>query len=235
VCGRFSLTASGEELAEAFGLDEPPALAPRYNIAPGQPLLVVRRQQGRSRADTLRWGFPGGAPDGPELLINARSETAATRQAFRESFRSRRCLIPADGFYEWKRGRDGSDPYHVRRRDQRVFAFAGLWTPPPPGAAGAEPGACLILTTEANDLVAPIHERMPVILPPEAYAAWLEDAPEKRTAALEDLLRPFPAARLEARAVSPAVNSAANEGPQCQAPAPPRPRQGLLFPESDPR
>src|SRR4029453_12485226 len=100
---------------------------------------------GPPRAATLRGGFPGGPPEGPELLINARSETAATRQAFRESFKTRRCLIPADGFYEWKRERDGRDPFHVRRRDQRVFAFAGLWTPVPAG--GSEAGACVILTT----------------------------------------------------------------------------------------
>jgi putative SOS response-associated peptidase YedK len=231
VCGRFSLTASGEELAEAFGLDQPPEVAPRYNIAPSQPLLVIRRERGQPRAATLRWGFPGGALEGPGLLINARSETAATRQAFRESFQARRCLIPADGFYEWKRARDGSDPFHVRRRDQRVFAFAGLWTPVPKGAS--EAGACVILTTEANTLVAPIHDRMPVILPPEACAVWLDEAATGD--ALESVLRPLPPGELEARAVSPAVNSATNDGPQCQAPAPPRPMQGLLFPETEPR
>jgi putative SOS response-associated peptidase YedK len=231
VCGRFSLTASGEELAEAFGLDDPPEVAPRYNIAPSQPLLVVRRERGKPRAASLRWGFPGGGPDGPDLLINARSETVATRQAFRESFKTRRCLIPADGFYEWKRARDGSDPFHVRRRDQHVFAFAGLWTPLPPG--GNDAGACVILTTEANALIASIHERMPVILAPEAHAVWLDEAAQGD--ALEGVLRPLPAGDLEVRAVSPAVNSAANDGPQCQAPAPPRPAQGLLFPENDPR
>jgi len=231
VCGRFSLTASGEELAEAFGLDDPPEVTPRYNIAPSQPLLVVRRERGRPRAATLRWGFPGGNPEGPELLINARSETAATRQAFRESFKTRRCLVPADGFYEWKRAREGSDPFHVRRRDQRVFAFAGLWTPAPPG--GGDAGACVILTTEANALVAPIHDRMPVILPPEACAVWLDEA--SNGDALEGVLRPLPPGELEARPVSAAVNSAANDGPQCQAPAAPRPVQGLLFPESEPR
>jgi putative SOS response-associated peptidase YedK len=224
------LTASGEELAEAFGLDEPPDAPPRYNIAPSQPVLVVRRERGRSRAASLRWGFPGGGPDGPDLLINARSETAATRHAFRESFKTRRCLIPADGFYEWKRVRDGSDAFHVRRRDQRVFAFAGLWTP---AREAGGPEACVILTTEANALVAPIHERMPVILPPEACTVWLEEAATGDL--LESVLKPLPPGELEVRAVSPAVNSAANDGPQCQAPAPPRPMQGLLFPESDPR
>ena len=231
MCGRFSLTASGEDLAEAFGLDDPPEVTPRYNIAPSQPVLVVRREHGRARAASLRWGLPGGGPDGPGLLINARSETASTRQAFRESFKTRRCLVPADGFYEWKRARDGSDPFHLRRRDQRLFAFAGLWSPLPPG--GAESGACVILTTEANALVAPIHDRMPVILPPEACALWLDEAATGD--ALEGVLRPLPADVLEARAVSPDVNSATQDGPQCQAPAPPRPVQGLLFHESEPR
>lgn len=229
MCGRFSLTASGEELAEAFDLEEPPALTPRYNIAPSQPVLVVRRQGGHTVAASLRWGLPAAGPEQPELLINARSETAATRQAFRDSYRRRRCLIPADGFYEWKRGREGPRPYHVRRPDRRLLAFAGLWSPAP-ALPGTEEGACVILTTEANRLVAPIHDRMPVIVPPESYDLWLSaSAPEDP--ALEALLRPFPDSGLEAVAVSPAVNSAATEGPQCQEPAPEIPRQGLLFPE----
>ncbi|HET8643904.1 MAG TPA: SOS response-associated peptidase, partial [Vicinamibacteria bacterium] len=129
MCGRFSLTASGEELAEAFGLEEPPPLSPRYNIAPSQPVLAVRALEGRRRADLLRWGLAGPDPDHAGLLVNARSETAATRQAFREAYRGRRCLIPASGFYEWKRGREGPQPFHFRRRDGRPLAFAGLWSP----------------------------------------------------------------------------------------------------------
>ena len=228
MCGRFSLTASGEELAAEFGLDEPPELAPRYNIAPSQPVLVVRRGGGRRVAASLRWGLPPGGPDQPELLINARSETAATRPAFRDAFRLRRCLIPADGFYEWKRGRDGPRPFHFRRTDRRLMAFAGLWNPALL-QSGIEDGACVILTTDANALVAPIHDRMPVIVPHESYDTWLSgsagDAP------IASLLRPFPEAGLEAVAVSPVVNSASSEGPQCLAPPPEIPRQGQLFPE----
>lgn len=230
MCGRFSLTASGEDLAEAFGLEDPPELAPRYNIAPSQPVLVVRSQGGRRAAASLRWGLPPSGPEQPELLINARSETAATRPAFRDAYRRRRCLIPADGFYEWKRGREGPRPFHIRRADRRLLAFAGLWNPAP-SLPGAEEGACVILTTGANALVASIHDRMPVILPPESYDGWLSgSAPEGP--ALELMFRPFPEAGLEAVAVSQAVNSAACEGPECQAPAPDLPRQGLLFPES---
>jgi putative SOS response-associated peptidase YedK len=227
VCGRFSLTASGEELAEAFGLDEPPDLAPRYNIAPSQPVLVVRRQAGRRVAASLRWGFSPAGSEQPELLINARSETAATRPAFRDAFRLRRCLIPADGFYEWKRGREGPRPFHIRRTDRRLLAFAGLWNPAP---TGAEHGACVILTTGANALVAQVHDRMPVIVPSGSYEAWLS-GPAAGEGAIAALLRPFPDADLEAVAVSPVVNSAASEGPQCQAPPPEIPRQGHLFPE----
>jgi putative SOS response-associated peptidase YedK len=225
VCGRFNLTASGEELAEAFGLDEPPAVAPRYNIAPSQPVLVVRQLARRRKAQPLRWGL-----EATPLIINARSESAATRTEFRESFRQRRCLVPASGFYEWKRTRGLSSPFHVRRRDRRVFALAGLWTPGPP--ADAEAGACVILTTEPNALVAPIHDRMPVIVPPEAYGLWLEAAPE-RLRELGALLHAAPDGDLEAVPVADHVNATTNDGPECLAPAPARPRQGLLFPELD--
>ena len=225
MCGRFSLAASGEELAEAFGLDEAAVVVPRYNIAPSQPVLAVRDDSGRRRAASLRWGLTGTASDGPGLLINARSETVASRPAFRDSFRHRRCLVPADGFYEWRRERGVALPFHIRRRDRRVLAFAGLWAP----EAGTD-GACVILTTEPNALVSPIHDRMPVILPREAWAQWLD--PRDAGPQLERLLRPFAAEELEAVAVSEAVNSTANDGPQCQTPAPERPAQGLLFPET---
>lgn len=228
VCGRFSLAASGEELAEAFGLEDAPEVTPRYNIAPSQPVIVVRSQRGRRAAARLRWGLPVEGPQ-PELLINARSETAATRPAFREAYRRRRCLVPADGFYEWKRGREGPRPFHLRRPDRRLLAFAGLWIPAA-AVPGTEPAACVILTTAANGLVAPIHDRMPVIVPPEAYELWLS-GPAPADPGLETLLRPCPESELEAVAVSAVVNSAASEGPQCQEPAAETPRQGLLFPE----
>lgn len=229
MCGRFSLTASGEDLAAEFGLDETPELSPRFNIAPSQPVLVVRRRGGRRTASSLRWGLPASGPEQPELLINARSETAAARPAFRDAFRLRRCLIPASGFYEWKRGREGPRPFHFRRPDQRLLAFAGLWNPAPP-QPGTDDGACVILTTDANALVAAVHDRMPVIVPPESYEAWLS-GPAAGEGSIASLLRPFPEAGLEAVAVSTAVNSAASEGPQCLAPPPEIPRQGHLFPE----
>jgi putative SOS response-associated peptidase YedK len=220
VCGRFNLTASGEELAEAFDLEEAPESAPRYNIAPSQPVLVVRAQARRRRAGPMRWGVDG--------LINARSETASAKASFRDAFRARRCLVPASGFYEWKRRRGESFPFHVRRRDGGLLALAGLWSP------GQQPGdeGCVILTTEPNSVMAPIHDRMPVILPPQSFPLWLEGA-AGRLADLEALLRPLPAAELLAVPVADAVNDVRNEGPGCLAPAPPSPRQGLLFPELD--
>jgi putative SOS response-associated peptidase YedK len=220
VCGRFNLTASGEELAEAFGLDEPPELVPRYNIAPSQPVLIVQARARGREARPLRWGLGGD--------INARAETAAARPAFRDAFRTRRCLVPASGFYEWKRVRGQSTPFHVRPRGGGVLALAAIWGP----QAASEEAGCVILTTEPNALVAAIHDRMPVIVPPEAYAQWLETPPD-RIGELEPLLQAPRVGGLEAVAVTDFVNSTANDGPQCLVPGPSRARQGLLFPEMD--
>jgi putative SOS response-associated peptidase YedK len=219
MCGRFTLTASGEELAEAFGLDEAPGLAPRYNIAPTQPVLVVRALPSSSRREavSLAWGFAGADTEGGRLplVINARSETVSRRSAFREAFRARRCLVPADGFYEWIRGQGRAQPYHFRFEDRRVFAFAGLWDPPPEGGGAA--GACVILTTEPSDVVRPIHDRMPVIVPPSAYELWLD--PRRASAAeTEALLRPFGGEGLLAEAVEDAVNDVRVDSPACLVP-----------------
>jgi len=227
MCGRFTLTAPDELVAEAFGLDEPPQLSARYNIAPAQPVAVVRRAVGgRPRLDTARWGFPargtpGADADAAALLVNARSETAASKPSFREAFARRRCLIPADGFYEWRRGR--REAFHFRLLEGSVFAFAGLWEP---GAGSAAADACVILTTDANGLVAEIHDRMPVILPPTAYAAWLDPAGAD-LGRLRELLRPYRAEKMGARPVGPFVNDARHEGPRCLE----APRQASLFEE----
>jgi len=220
VCGRYSLTSSGEELAEAFDLDPPPAVVPRFNIAPTQPVLAVRLLGPTREAALLRWGVG--------LPINVRSESVGTRGALREAFRERRCLLPADGFYEWKKGRGGSQPFHFRRGDRRPFALAGLWSPGVDGALGS----CVVLTTEPNAMVAAVHDRMPVIVAPESYRLWLDPSPGSLVD-VQALLRPAAEGGWEAHAVSAAVNSAANDGPQCQAPAE-RPRQALLFQDPDP-
>ena len=220
MCGRFTLTLPPDLIAEAFGLDDVPILEVRYNIAPTQPVAVVRRlSPGRPRQlDLLRWGVtfppvPGVRRSGP--VINARSESVATRPPFRDAFRRRRCLVPADGFYEWSARGARRQAFHIARRDGRPFAFAGIWEPE---RQGGSPASCVILTTEPNDLVRSIHDRMPVIVDPADYDRWLapEDAPPEL---LAGLLKPYPVAPLAARPVGPAVNNAQNEGAACLDPA----------------
>lgn len=211
MCGRFTLTTPAELVAEAFGLETVPDLEARYNIAPSQPVAVVRSRPGGGRSLSLMpWGVPG---PGRGLLINARAESAASRPAFAEAFRQRRCLIPADGFYEWVASPEGPRrPYHFRRKDRRPFAFAGLWMP----VQSEE--ACTILTTVPNELVRSIHDRMPVMLSPEDYGLWLDPAltePSRSRA----LLGPFPAEDMEAVRVSLVVNNARNDSPACLEPA----------------
>jgi putative SOS response-associated peptidase YedK len=222
VCGRFTLTTPGEEIALAFGLETVPSLAPRYNIAPTQEVAVVRRlgpDEPRSLA-FLKWGLtpePGSPGRRAALLINARVETADERSAFRDSFARRRCLVPADGFYEWSGADRDRRAFHIRRRDGRPFAFAGLWQPLPPGAPGGPPGACTILTTEPNKLLRAIHDRMPVILPPDRYEGWLD--PERRSPlALSDLAEPYPADLMIAVPVSARVNDPRNDDAECLRP-----------------
>jgi len=207
-------------LRARFALGEmPDHLEPRYNIAPSQPVLVIPNR-GPRRLRPARWGLvPHWAAD-PAIghrLINARAETLATRPAFRDAVALRRCLIPADGFYEWQRaGGRRTQPFYVRRRDGSPFAFAGLWDVwrAPDGERIA---SCTIVTTDSNALLAPIHDRMPVILDEVAYDAWLDPRP-RAAAALEGLLVPFAAAPLEAYPVSTLVNTPANDDPQCIAP-----------------
>ncbi len=213
MCGRFTLTSPPESLREAFDFVELPNLPARANIAPGQEILAIRLgADGRRHAGWLKWGLvPFWADDAGigNRMINARAESAADKPAFRQAFARRRCLIPADGFYEWqKRPGGGKQPYRVARRDSAPFAFAGLWERNE--TAGDGPlETCTILTTEANADLAPIHPRMPVILPAEALSTWLD--PQAGRAALQALLRPHPAAPLRAYPVSDRVNAVAND------------------------
>lgn len=214
---------------------EPPSqYVERYNIAPSQPILLLRRNAStgsREFAHAL-WGFLpiwGGGAKPSKPLINARSETAATKPAFRAAFRRRRCLIPATGFYEWKSEGGRRKPWYFRMRDGNLFALTGLWeTLVSP--EGGEIETCTILTTSANDLIAPVHDRMPCILPPESWAAWLgtgeEPAGPGETDALVSLLAPFPSGPMIGTRVSATVNSATAEGPDCIAP--PGPETPLL-------
>lgn len=223
MCGRFTLTAKPQALADAFGLDAPPeGLEPHFNIAPSQAVAAIPNTEPRHLA-RLRWGLvPSWAKD-PAIghrMINARAESVADKPSFRAAFRKRRCLVVADGFYEWKRDGKRKTPMYIRMKSGDPFAFAGLWEVwKPPGATTAEPlRTCTILTTTPNDLVAPIHDRMPVILPRAAWDLWLTPDDPGRDA-LESALRPFPGDEMEAFSVSTLVNSPANDRPECIEPA----------------
>ena len=219
MCGRFNQTASGDEVAEAFSLDEAPELAPRYNIAPTQPVAVVGVQPktGRRGLAMLTWGLvPRASLGGERGFINARAETAWEKPSFREAFARRRCLVPATGFYEWQKlDAKRRQPWLIRLASGRPFAFAGLWEPP---AAGLASATCTILTTEPNDLARPIHDRMPVILDPGDYAQWL-DPTMTVPAEVRPLLRPFPAGAMTAFPVTTAVNNPVFDDPACLVPA----------------
>ena len=195
MCGRFTLSTAADVLQQLFEIDAGPmpALAPRYNVAPSQDVAVVRAATaaGRREMVLLRWGLvPSWAKDADigNRLINARSETVADKPAFRSAFVARRCLLPADGFYEWASTDGGKQPYLFRMRTAEPFALAGLWETWRP-TDGPRLDTCTILTTAANGVVAPVHPRMPVILPADAYGAWLD--PDNRSReALQALLRP---------------------------------------------
>ena len=223
MCGRFTQAAPGEVIAELFALPEVPRLAPRYNIAPTQDVGAVRVEtDGRRQFVALHWGLiPSWAKDRTigSRMINARSETVAEKPAFRAALRSRRCLIVADGFYEWQRLGGRKQPYFMSLRGGGPFAFAGLWERW--AGAGAEfVESCTILTTNANETVAPIHDRMPVILDPQDHAAWL-DPGIKDAARLLPLLRPQPPGAIRAYPVGLLVNNPANDVPDCRAPLAP--------------
>jgi putative SOS response-associated peptidase YedK len=221
MCGRFSLRARLNELLEDFAIDEPdvPFWEPRYNVAPTQPVVVVRAKSsdGSNReAALLRWGLiPAWASD-PSIgnrLINARSETVAEKPAFRNALARRRCLVAADGFFEWKAEGKSKQPYFIHFSDDRPFAFAGLWECWE-GPDHSRIESCTILTTEANELMRPIHDRMPVIVPKSDYAAWL-DSKRQDARTLLSLLAPYAGVGLEAFPVSQTVNNPRHDVPEC--------------------
>jgi putative SOS response-associated peptidase YedK len=217
LCGRFTLFDTAASLAEAFEVVEVPSLSPRYNIAPSQAVAAVRipPSGGAREVVLLRWGLiPSWAKD-PSLgdrMINARAETAAGKPAFRSAIRRRRCLVPASGFYEWKRTNGRKQPYYIRRPDGKPFAFAGLWESwEGPGQAAVE--SCAILTTSANELLLPIHDRMPVIVSPADYDLWLSSE-VRDPAELARLFRPCPPEEMTAFPVGTAVNNPKTDSPQ---------------------
>lgn len=223
MCGRFTLIAHPEDLIRAFpGLQVGAPPPPRYNIAPSQPVAVIAND-GRFALDYFVWGLiPSWAKETAigNRLINARAETLLEKPSFRGAFRYRRCLIPASGFYEWQRqaGRTARQPMYIRLKSTPVFAFGGLWERWQ-GADGSEILSCTIITTPPNALVATIHDRMPLILPPEAYELWLTPGAAPLNE-LQALLRPYPADEMEAYPVSPLVNDPRRDEPACIRPLP---------------
>ena len=234
MCGRYSQTAKLDDLVERFGIDEPDFdLAPRYNLAPSQdaPVVGVNPKTPESRSLRLmRWGLvPYHARDAAKPIINARAETLAQRPAFRGLLQRRRCLVLADGFYEWRREGRFRTPMRFTLKSGQPFAFAGLWDrwlQPD----GAPLHSFTIVTTSPNGLLEPVHNRMPVILLPEDEARWL-DPTTTDPSALSPLLKPHPAELMDGYCVSRAVNSPVNDSPECiapeEAPLALLPRQGL--------
>ena len=219
MCGRASLTASPEEIEEAFGLSEAPALSPRYNIAPSEPLLVVRAGDAGTRESAfLRWGLVRPGSTDAKAPINLPIERAA-KGAMRAALRDRRCIVPLTGFYEWKRAGKARQPFNVKRKDGAVFGVAGLWDRLESGEGNALE-SCLVLTTEANGVVRPIHDRMPVILDPSSYADWLTGVTGTASQLLGDL-KTLPEELLVNYAVSSLVNRAGVEDARCLEPAKP--------------
>ncbi len=222
MCGRFALTIHPRLLAELFGLAVIPAEMPaRYNIAPSKPVaaIVAQESSGGRELWWLRWGLiPHWAKEESmgRKLINARAETVVEKPAFREAFRMRRCLIPADGFYEWQAAAGGKQPYFIHLLTRETMALAGLWERWM-GPGGETVDSCTIVTTESNRMIQNIHSRMPVILEQKNYAYWL-NRKNQDVEKLRQLLVPYPAEMMEMYAVCPRVNNPRNEGPQCAEP-----------------
>jgi putative SOS response-associated peptidase YedK len=223
VCGRYTLaTPDPADLRARFPIGETVEVRRRFNVAPGDEVLAVTTdRQGKPRGELLRWGLVPSwaeAPDGRLKMINARVETVAERPAYRRAFERFRCLIIADGFYEWDIAKQA---VHITRSDREPFAFAGLWSIWRADDDGTGVRSCTIITTAANAAVAPLHDRMPVILHPDAENRWLDPSTTRQQ--LVELLAPLPAEQTVLRPVGPAVNDARYDGPECLAPPIPAP------------
>lgn len=235
MCGRYRLSRRKQLVEEYFGTDsEEYEWSPRYNIAPTQPVPVVRQHPTEliHKLSLLRWGLIPSWASASSIgaaMINARSETAATKPAFREALQSRRCLIPADGFYEWQKTGKAKQPYCFEVNKGVLFAFAGLWDRWM-DSTGSVVESCSILTTTPNALTSPVHDRMPVILDPHGYDLWL-DPGMKDVAAVSELLKPYDALRMRCYPVSTRVNQVQNDDADCAKPVEPdaSPAQAQLF------
>ena len=213
MCGRFTLRAPAERVKREFRLQEIPSTEAHYNISPTQNILAVRQKADEREAVELKWGLiPSWSKDASMVarLINARSETVMEKPSFREPFKRQRCIIPADGVYEWQRTGSSKRPFFFHMRDDQLFGLAGLWDRWR-DEGGEVIESCAILTTEANDVFGPVHDRMPVILSQEKYDVWLaEDM--RDVGLLKELLRPYPEPEIIAHPVRHLVNSPMNQG-----------------------
>lgn len=214
MCGRYALSAEAADIAAEFEVMLREPLAPRYNISPSQPVLVIREEVATRIATLLSWGLlPSWSRDAAMRgrLINARAETAASKPSFRSAYKRRRCLVPASGYYEWRATEGGKQPYYIHPADGGMFAIAGLWEHWERDGTVIE--TCALLTSAANDRLAAVHDRMPVVIARDAYAAWLD--PTSSNAVLEPLLAPAPSARFTFHAVSRRVNSPRHDDRDC--------------------
>jgi putative SOS response-associated peptidase YedK len=219
MCGRYTITATPEVLRALFGYAEQPNFPPRYNIAPTQPIPIVRLIAGKRQFALVRWGLLPSWVKNPKkftLLINARGESVCEKPAFRAAMKRRRCLIPADGFYEWQTGGQGKQPYFIQKKSGEPFAFAGLWETWT-GPNGEELETATIVTTAANKTLAPIHDRMPVILAPDAFDLWL-DATNVDPMTASALITPAPENFLNVYPISTDANCVANDNPKLLEP-----------------
>jgi len=219
MCGRYLIISDPDTLRRLFGYSDQPNFPPRYNVAPTQPVPIVRMQDGQRRFALVRWGLMPPWVKDPKnftLLINARGESAHEKPSFRNAMKRRRCLIPADGFYEWKGEGAAKRPWIVRRKGGGPLAFAGIWETWT-GPNGEEMESAAIVTVEASPLLQQVHHRMPVMLTPETYDAWL-DCDNIRAEEALSAISVLPDEQLETYALSPAVNRVANDGPDVVAP-----------------
>lgn len=218
MCGRFTLTDNIVQLQAFFEFDFDEETIPRYNIAPGQKILTILSDGLTRKGRNMKWGLvPSWARDEKigYKMINARGETIEEKPSFKQAFQRRRCLILADGFYEWKKTENGKQPYRFVMKDRKPFAFAGIWET---WTNGTQPlTSCTIITTGPNDVTKDVHDRMPVILPTDTYERWL-DPGFQQIGELKDLLQPYPAEEMEKYEVSTLVNAAKNELPELITP-----------------
>jgi|MTBAKSStandDraft_1061840.scaffolds.fasta_scaffold31292_1 putative SOS response-associated peptidase YedK len=215
MCGRFALATTSEELANHFNLKRKVTIAPRYNIAPSQQVVIIRPGSNAYTTAAVRWGLIPHCSKDEKVgykLINARAESIQEKPAFRDAFKYRRCLIPSIGFYEWKQDGKRKQPYFVKMKNGNLFAMAGIWeswlSP-----EGQKIESCAIITTNANTIVAKLHDRMPVILPKDCYGLWLD--PAREGFSFPEYLRPYDPFKMTAYPVSNMVNNVKNEGEGC--------------------